>query len=138
MSLEQCAVLDFPKISDRRGNLTFIEESRHVPFDIRRVFFVYDIPTGEMRGAHAHKELEQVIVCLSGALDVHLDDGRERRTIHLNRPWLGLYVPPLVWASEGNFDAGTSYLVLASDLYRESDYYRDYEEFRRAVDGRAS
>jgi uncharacterized RmlC-like cupin family protein len=112
---------------------TFIEGSKHVPFEVRRVFYVYDIPSGEDRGAHAHKTLEQVVICLSGALDVHLDDGHETDTVHLNRPWLGLYLPPMVWASEGNFDSGTVYLVLTSDLYDESDYYRDYSEFLKAV-----
>lgn len=126
-------LIQFPKISDHRGNLTFIEERKHVPFEVRRVFYVYDIPSGEDRGAHAHKTLEQVLICLSGALDVHLDDGHETETVHLNRPWLGLYLPPMIWASEGNFDSGTVYLVLTSDLYDEADYYRDYNQFLEAV-----
>src|SRR5687768_6022285 len=89
-NIGKCRIIHFPKVSDHRGNLTFIEERKHVPFDVRRVFYVYDIPSGEDRGAHAHKTLEQVLICLSGALDVHLDDGRERETVHLNRPWFGL------------------------------------------------
>lgn len=137
MGLEQCHVIEFPKITDHRGNLTFIEEGRHVPFDVKRVFYIYDIPSGEDRGAHAHKTLHQVLICLSGGLEVHLDDGVDRKTVHLNRPWLGLYIPPMVWASEGNFDSGTVYLVLTSDYYNEADYVRDYDEFLAATnDGR--
>jgi dTDP-4-dehydrorhamnose 3,5-epimerase-like enzyme len=133
MSLDLAKIIDLPKISDPRGNLTFLENSRHIPFDIKRVFFIYDIPSGQNRGAHAHHKLEQFIICLAGSLDVSLDDGVEHKTVHLNRPWMGLYVPPMVWASEGNFDPGTTYLVLASDFYDESDYFRDYDEFLKAV-----
>lgn len=133
MTLDAARMIEFPKITDDRGNLTFIEECRHVPFEVRRVFYIYDIPSGEDRGAHAHKTLQQVVICLSGGLEVHLDDGRETRTVRLNRPWIGLYIPPMVWASEGNFDSGTVYIVLASDYYDESDYYRDYEEFKKAI-----
>jgi dTDP-4-dehydrorhamnose 3,5-epimerase-like enzyme len=133
MSLADVRLIELPKISDPRGNLTFIEESRHVPFNIKRVFFIYDIPSGQNRGAHAHHKLEQFIICLAGSLDVSVDDGVEQKTIHLNRPWMGLYVPAMVWASEGNFDPSTTYLVLASDFYDESDYYRDYYEFLKAV-----
>ena len=137
MGLEQIRVIEFPKITDHRGNLTFIEDSRHVPFDIKRVFYVYDIPSGEYRGAHAHRTLHQVLICLSGGLEVHLDDGTDRQTIHLNRPWLGLYIPPMVWASEGDFDSGTVYLVLTSDFYNEADYLRDYDEFVAAARARS-
>jgi mannose-6-phosphate isomerase-like protein (cupin superfamily) len=119
-------------VTDPRGNLTFLEEERHVPFRIRRVFFLYDIPTGESRGAHAHKRLEQVLICLSGSFDVHLDDATNRTSVHLNRPWQALYVPPMVWAAEMNFDPGSVCLVLASDLYDAGDYYRDYDEYCRA------
>lgn len=135
MSLSDCRLLEFPKIADHRGNLSFVENDRHVPFAVRRVFYVYDIPSGEQRGAHAHRALEQVIICLSGGVEVSLDDGRERRTVRLNRPWQGLYVPPLVWAAEGNFDPGTVYLVLASAPYDERDYLRDYDEFLAVVGG---
>ena len=135
MPLADCRILEFPKVSDRRGNLTFIEESAHVPFPIARVFYVYDIPSGENRGAHAHKTLQQAVVCLSGSLDVALDDGFAQRSVHLNRPWLGLYIPPMVWASEGNFDPGTVYLVLASAPYDAADYHRDYDVFLQAVRG---
>ena len=127
--LEFCSVIQLPKINDQRGNLTFVEENKHVPFEIKRVFYIYDIPTAQNRGAHAHRKLHQFLICLSGSLDVNLDDGYNKKTIHLNRPWEGLYIPPMVWGSETNFDAGTIYLILASDFYDESDYYRDYNEF---------
>jgi hypothetical protein len=136
--LDLCKVVEFPKITDHRGNLTFVEGGRHVPFEIRRVFYIYDIPSGGTRGAHAHKAIEQVLICLSGGLEVYLDDGHDQRTVRLNRPWMGLYLPSMVWASEGNFDAGTVYLVLTSDFYDEADYYRDYDEFLSAVNGAAS
>lgn len=135
MNLRHVKLLEFPKVTDHRGNLTFIEEAHHIPFEIKRVFYIYDIPSGVDRGAHAHKQLQQVIICLSGSLDVHLDDGQNQETIHLNRPWRGLYLPPMVWASEGNFDPGTVYMVLTSDLYDEADYYRNHQEFIAAVKG---
>ena len=131
--MDRVRLIELPKISDPRGNLTFVENSRHVPFEIKRVFFLYDIPTAADRGAHAHKKLEQVIICLSGSFDVALDNGKEKERIHLNRPWHGLYVPPMVWASEINFDPGSVCLVLASDLYDEAEYYRNYNEFIQAV-----
>src|ERR1041384_938164 len=132
-SIADCTLLHLPKVADHRGNLTFIEQHKHVPFEVRRVFYVYDIPSGQDRGAHAHRALHQFVVCLSGSLDVALDDGNERRTVHLNRPWIGLHIPPMIWASEGNFDPGTVYLILASDYYEAADYYRDYDEFVRVA-----
>lgn len=128
-SINDCRVSALPKIPDPRGNLTFVEGSRHVPFDIRRVFYIYDVPTEESRGAHAHRKLHQFIICLAGSFDVRLDDGEFQSTIHLNRPWKGLHVPPLIWAAEVNFDPGTVCLVLASELYDEADYIRDYEAY---------
>lgn len=133
MGIQECTLIDLPKVTDPRGNLTFIEGGKHVPFAIRRVFFLYDVPTGEGRGAHAHKELQQLMICLSGSFDVSLDDGRIKQVIHLNRPWQGLQVPPMIWTSESNFDAGTTCLVLVSDLYDEKDYIRDYEQFLTMV-----
>ena len=128
-SLEKCKTIDLPKISDPRGNLTFIEGNKHVPFDIKRVFYLYDVPTGEDRGAHAHRKLHQFLICLSGSFDVELDDGVGKKREHLNRPWKGLHIPPMIWASEVNFDPGSVCLVLASELYNAADYYRDYDEF---------
>lgn len=133
MSIENCKIIDLPKIHDPRGNLTFIEGGNHITFDIKRIFYLYDVPTGENRGAHAHKTLHQFLVCLSGSFDVSLDDGKNEKIIHLNRPWKGLHIPPMIWASEINFDPGSVCLVLASDKYDEKDYYRDYNEYLGAM-----
>jgi oxalate decarboxylase/phosphoglucose isomerase-like protein (cupin superfamily) len=133
MFIENCRLVEFPKISDPRGNLTFIEAERHVPFHVKRIFYLYDVPTGESRGAHAHKELQQVVICLSGSFDVIVDDGIHTARFHLNRPWQGLYVPPLVWGAEVNFDPGSVCIVLASEYYNETDYYRDYDVYVKAV-----
>lgn len=124
-----CRLVDLPRAADARGNLTFIEGGRHIPFEAKRVFYIYDVPTGESRGAHAHRNLHQFLICLSGSFDVEVDDGEARGLIHLNRPWRGLYVPPLIWAREVNFDPGTVCLVLASDFYDEHDNIRDYPLF---------
>jgi hypothetical protein len=133
MNVEHCRILSLPKIDNIRGNLTFVEGSRHIPFPIKRVFYLYDVPTAESRGAHAHKTLHQVIICLAGSFDVLLDDGLAQRRVHLNRPWQGLYLPPLIWGAEVNFDPGSVCLVLASDVYNESDYIRDYNDYCHAV-----
>lgn len=125
-------VIDLPKIHDPRGNLTFVEGYKHIPFEIKRVFYLYDVPTGEDRGAHAHKELHQFLICLSGSFDVAMDDGLSRATVHLNRPWRGLHIPPMIWSSEVNFDPGSVCLVLASDAYKEEDYYRNYDDYLEA------
>jgi len=134
--IADCQLIDLPKISDPRGNLTFIEGAKHIPFEVRRVFYLYDVPTAESRGAHAHKNLHQFIICLSGSFDVSLDDGTQRKIAHLNRPWQGLHIPPMIWASEINFDPHSICLLLASAHYDESDYYRDYDEFVKAVSPR--
>jgi hypothetical protein len=130
--VSDCVLIEFPKVPDPRGSLTFIEGARHIPFDICRIFYLYDVPTAESRGAHAHRTLEQVLICLAGSIDAALDDGSEQRTVHLNRPWLGLYIPPMIWAAETNFDPGSVCLVLASAYYDESDYHRDYQAFLAA------
>ncbi|MBM3747294.1 MAG: WxcM-like domain-containing protein [Acidobacteria bacterium] len=130
--VSDCVIIEFPKVPDPRGSLTFIEGARHVPFDIQRIFYLYDVPTAESRGAHAHRTLEQVLICLAGSIDAVLDDGAAQRTVHLSRPWLGLYIPPMIWAAETNFDPGSVCLVLASAYYDESDYHRDYEAFLAA------
>jgi hypothetical protein len=122
-------MLELPKITDRQGNLTFVEGGRHLPFEVRRVFWVYDVPSGADRGAHAHKELHEVLVCISGSVDVHVDDGFRKQVITLNRPWRGLHIPPMIWASEDNFAPGTVYCVLASAAYAADDYIRDYDDF---------
>ena len=128
-TLDDCKIINLPKITDPRGNLSFFEEGVNFPFDIKRIFYLYDVPTGESRGAHAHLNLHQFLVCLSGSFDVSLDDGKEKKVVHLNRPWMGLYIPRMIWASEINFDAGSVCLVAASDKYTESDYIRNYEDF---------
>ncbi len=133
MTLEQCRIIDLPKISDPRGNLTFIEGSRHVPFDIRRVYYLYDVPGGAERGGHAHKGLHQLIIAMSGSFDILLDDGREKKRIHLSRSYYGLYVCPMIWREMDNFSSGSVCMVLASNLYDEEDYYRNYEDFIAAL-----
>lgn len=136
MPVSDCKIINLPKIADPRGNLTFLEGGRHIPFDIKRVFYLYDIPTGESRGAHAHKALHQLLICMSGSFDVALDDGTDKKTVHLNRPWQGLHIPPMIWAAELNFDPGSVCLVLASMEFNEADYYRDYEQFLAALPSR--
>ena len=129
MPLLDCKFIDLPKISDPRGNLTFIEGGRPIPFDIRRVYYLYDVPAGANRGAHAHKKLSQMIIALSGSFDVELDDGQDKRTFHLNRPFCGLFICPMMWRTLSNFSSGSVCMVLASEVYDEDDYYRDYESF---------
>lgn len=130
---ECCKLIDFPRVSDPRGNLTFIEGTRHVPFEIARVYYLYDVPGGASRAGHAHKALHQVLVAMSGSFDVIVDDGRNRRTHHLNRSYYGLYIPPMVWREIDNFSSGSVCLALASAAYDEADYYRDYQDFLKAV-----
>ena len=133
MSLSECRMVDLPKISDPRGNLTFIEGGRHIPFDIQRVYYLYDVPGGAERGGHAHKALSQLIVAMSGSFDVVLDDGSDKRRVHLNRSYNGLYICPMIWRELDNFSSGAVCMVLASNLYDEADYYRDYDEFVAAL-----
>ncbi len=133
-SLSNCRIIELPKIADPRGNLTFIEGGgRHVPFDIKRVYYLYDVPGGAERGGHGHKALHQLIIAMSGSFDVVLDDGREKKRFHLNRSYYGLYVCPMIWRELDNFSSGSVCMVLASNLYDEDDYYRDYKEFQRAL-----
>ena len=124
-----CSVIELPKITMRQGNITPIEGLKTLPFDVKRVFYSYDIPGGESRGAHAHKECHQFLVAASGAFEVLLDDGINKRTVFLNRPFYGLHVPPMIWASEQGFSSGSICLVLASHGYEKEDYIREYEEF---------
>ncbi len=126
-------LIELPVRPDHRGNLTFVEGGRHIPFDIQRVFYLYDVPGGQSRAGHALKSVEQVLVAVSGSFDVILDDGEERSTITLNRPFVGLYLPSLVWRELENFSSGSVCLVFASDVYSEASYYRSYEEFKDAV-----
>jgi hypothetical protein len=129
MNLDKCQIFDLPRINDRRGNLSFIEANRHVPFEIRRVYYLYDVPGGAERGGHAHKALHQLIIAMSGSFDIHLDDGHAKKTIHMNRSYYGLYVCPMIWREIDNFSSGAVCMVLASDYYDELDYYREYNDF---------
>lgn len=130
MSLAYCRLLELPKIADSRGNLTFIEESRHIPFELKRVFYLYDVPAGEMRAGHANRKCQQLLIAASGSFDVQLDDGEKRVTYHLNRPYVGLYICPMIWREIDNFSSGSVCLVLASDFYDKDDYVRAYDLFK--------
>ena len=128
-TIQDCRIIDLRKIHDPRGNLTPIEGGIDIPFDIKRVYYLYDVPGGESRGAHAHKQCHQFLIAASGAFDVALDDGVNKRTVLLNRPFYGLHVPPGIWAAEQGFSSGSICLVLASHGYEKEDYSRDYEEY---------
>ena len=128
-----CSLLALEKSHYPEGNLTFVYNNIHIPFDVKRVFYSYDIPGGESRGAHAHRNCHQLLVAASGSFEVVLDDGTNRRTVTLNRPFFGLHVPPGIWAEEQGFSSGSICLVLASLPYDEDDYIRDYDEFLKFV-----
>lgn len=131
--IELCRMIDLPKISDPRGNLTFIESHRHISFEIKRVYYLYDVPGGAERGGHGHKEMQQFLIAISGSFDVLLDDGYSTKRYHMNRSYYGLYIPPMLWREMDNFSSGSVCMALASTFYDESDYYRDYETFLKAV-----
>jgi len=133
MNLKGCKVIELPKITDPRGNLTFVESERHIPFEIRRIFYLYDVPGGEARAGHALKECHQFIIAISGSFDLILDDGTRRKRFNLNRPNYGLYVPPLIWREIDNFSTNSVCLVIASKFYEEVDYFREYSEFIKAI-----
>jgi hypothetical protein len=131
-SIDLCRMIDLPKVADPRGNLTFIEGQRHIPFDIRRVYYLYDVPGGAERGGHAHKGLQQLIIAMSGSFDVLLDDGVSKKRVHLARSYNGLYVCPMIWRELDNFSSGSVCMVLASNVYSEDDYYRNYDDYLEA------
>ena len=133
MSLEQCKIIELPQIADPRGNLTFLESERHIPFPITRVYYLYDVPGGARRAGHGHKSLQQLLIAMSGSFDVTLDDGRARKQYHLNRSYYGLYIPAMIWREIDNFSSGSVCMALASDFYDEDDYFREYDEFLNAV-----
>lgn len=127
-------LIDLSKIIDpRRGNLTVVEQNIDVPFEIKRAYWTYDVPSGESRGGHAHKQLQQLLVAMSGSFDVTLDNGQEKETVHLNHPYQGLLIPSMTWRTLEDFSSGAVCMVLASELYDEDDYIRDYEQFLKAV-----
>jgi dTDP-4-dehydrorhamnose 3,5-epimerase-like enzyme len=129
MSIESCQIKKLPKISDERGSLSFVESGNHVPFPIERIYYLYDVPGGAVRGGHAHKRLKQLIIAISGSFDVILDDGVSQKRVHLDRANIGLYVCPMIWRELDNFSPGSVCVVLASRPYEEEDYYRDHGEF---------
>lgn len=131
-----CTIIELDKHhSDRKGNISVVENSKDVPFDVKRTYYLYDVPGGESRGGHAHKELSQLIVAASGSFTVTLDDGRVKRTFTLNRPYQGLYIVPGIWRTLDDFSSGAVCLVLASEGYDEADYIRDYQEFLKYKNG---
>jgi hypothetical protein len=130
-TIYDCSVIELPRIQSPSGSITPVYGRVHVPFDIARIYYLYDIPGGETRGGHAHKALQQLIVAASGSFDVLLDDGINRKVVNLNRPYYGLYLPNMIWRELLNFSSGGVCLVLASDVYDEADYYRDYDTFVR-------
>lgn len=135
MPLDDCRILSLPKIQDARGNLTFIENSQEIPFEMKRVYYLYDVPGGADRGAHAHKALHQLVIAVSGSFEIELDDGQNKRRFRLDRPYSGLYICPLMWRQLDNFSSGAVCLVLASEVYDEGDYLRDYQEFLKVAKG---
>ncbi|WP_297480011.1 FdtA/QdtA family cupin domain-containing protein [Thermococcus sp.] len=128
-----CKIISFPVVHDYRGNLTFIEQYKHIPFELKRIYYLYDVPTGAVRGGHAHISLEQVIIAVSGSFEVVIDDGYRKKSFFLNRPHYGLYIPPGMWRELVNFSSNSVALVLASEIYDEDDYIRDYDTFKRMV-----
>jgi dTDP-4-dehydrorhamnose 3,5-epimerase-like enzyme len=133
MPISDCQLIELPKIHDPRGNLTFIEGGNHIPFDIRRVFYLYDVPGGESRAGHALKTCYQLISAVMGSFDLTVDDGVDRKVISLNRAYQAVLIPPTIWRELDNFSSGAVCMVLASEVYQENSYYRTYKEFLRAV-----
>jgi len=128
-SIYDCSIIELPRLKNRAGNITVVNNNDNIPFEVKRVFYIYDIPGGEDRGAHAHKDCHQFLVAVSGSFEVEMDDGTNKRTITLNRPYYGLHIPPGIWAAEKGFSSGAVCLVLASHKYDEKDYIRDYRDF---------
>ena len=134
MAQSKCRLIELPRVQDNRGNLTFIEENRHIPFEIKRVYYLYDVPGGEARGGHAHKQLQQFIIAANGSFDVVLDEGSSQERYHLNRSYYGVFIPSMVWRELDNFSSGSVCLVLASEYFDEQDYVRDYGDFKEIVE----
>jgi len=128
-SVFDCSIIEVPRIENRDGNISLVENMKNLPFDVKRVFYIYDIPAGEDRGAHSHKQCHQFLIAASGSFEIEMSDGRNKRTVTLNRPYHGLHVPPGIWAAEKSFSSGAICLVLASQEYSEEDYIREYADF---------
>lgn len=128
-TIYNCSVIELSRINKRSGNITVVENLQHIPFEVKRVYYLYDVPGGGERGGHAHKELKQLIVAASGCFDVVLNDGKNKKVVELNRPYYGLYVVPGIWRELINFSSGAICLVLASEKYYKEDYMRDYSKF---------
>ena len=128
-SVYNCNIIQLPKVHNRAGNITALENDITIPFEVKRIYYLYDIPGGEGRGGHAHKDLQQFIIAVSGAFDVLLDDGKNKKIVHLNRPYIGLHIVPGIWRELLNFSSGSVCLVLASHKFEEKDYLRDYNQF---------
>ena len=135
VSVFNCSIIEIEKIKSRAGNISVIENGENFPFEVMRIFYLFDIPGGESRGAHAHKECHQFLIAASGAFEVLLDDGKTKRLVQLNRPYLGLHIPPGIWASEINFSSGSICMVFASHVYNEGDYLRDYTQYLSFTNG---
>jgi hypothetical protein len=129
VSVYNCSVIELPKLQNRAGNITPVTNHQEIPFDVKRVFYIYDIPGGEDRGAHAHKVCHQFLVAASGSFEIELNDGIVKRTLMLNRPYFGLHIPPGIWAAEKGFSSGSICLVLTSHIYDSDDYIRDYSDY---------
>lgn len=136
MTVFDCSVIELGRNRDRAGNISIVEKFDHIPFEVKRVFYIYDIPGGESRGAHSHRECHQFIVAASGSFEVEMDDGSNKRTITLNRPYFGLHIPPGIWAAEKEFSSGAICLVLTSQPYNEKDYIRNYQDFLNFRNGK--
>lgn len=133
MSKQQTRIIELPKVADPRGNLTFIEGQNQIPFEVKRVYYIYDVPGGSLRGGHAHKEDQELLIAVAGSFRVTVSEGRETQQYTLNRAYEGLYLPPMVWRELDDFSTGSVCLVLSSNPYRESDYYRDYQLYQKAT-----
>lgn len=132
-NVSECRLVSLPRMSDGRGSLSFVQPGPLLPFEIRRVYYLYNVPEGQVRGAHGHRQLEQLMVAVAGAVDVECDDGKQRRTFRLDSPDVGLYVCPMIWRNLTGFEAGTVCIVLASERYDEADYFRNYDDFLAAA-----
>jgi len=124
-----CSIIEMPRLKNRAGNISIVENQDNLPFDVKRIFYIFDIPGGEDRGAHAHKECHQFLIAVSGSFEIEMDDGVNKRTVQLNRPYYGLHIPPGIWAAEKGFSSGAICLVLTSQEYHDEDYIREYDEY---------